>query len=95
MAFSGVIIEPAKMSTRGQIVIPQVVRDSLKVGKDALFMVGAVDENTIILKKVDHQKMMADFMKMRQQIIARTGGLSSEEIEAEINALRAEKQGRT
>ena len=94
MADANISVEPAKMSTRGQIVIPQAVREKVNVGKDALFMVGAVDEDTIVLKKVNRQKMMDDFLKMRQQIIKRTGGLSAQEIEDEINAVREKKKGR-
>ncbi|MFH0860582.1 MAG: AbrB/MazE/SpoVT family DNA-binding domain-containing protein [Candidatus Altiarchaeota archaeon] len=88
MAYGNITVEPAKMSTRGQIVIPQTIRDRLKVGKDALFMVGAVDDETIILKKVDRQKVVSELLGIRQRILRRTGGLTSKEIEEEINAYR-------
>ena len=84
-------VEPAKMSTRGQIVIPQVIREKVKASKDAIFMVVAVDENTIVLKKVDRQKIVSDLLNMRKKIIQRTGGLSSNEIEDEVHAYREGK----
>ena len=91
MAYANISVEPAKMSTRGQIVIPQAVREKVKIGKDALFMVGAVDDETIILKKVDRQKIVSELLGMRKKILQRTGGLSSKEIEDEIHAYRAGK----
>jgi len=91
MSYANISVEPAKMSTRGQIVIPQAVRERVKAGKDALFMVGAVDEDTIILKKVNRQKIVSELLSMRKKILQRTGGLTSKEIEDEIHAYRASK----
>jgi len=91
MSYANINVEPAKMSTRGQIVIPQAVRERVKIGKDALFMVGAVDEDTIILKKVNRQKIVSELLSMRKKILQRTGGLTSKEIEDEIHAYRAGK----
>jgi bifunctional DNA-binding transcriptional regulator/antitoxin component of YhaV-PrlF toxin-antitoxin module len=91
MSYANISVEPAKMSTRGQIVIPQVVRERVKIGKDALFMVGALDDETIILKKVDRQKMVSELLSIRKKILQSTGGLTSKEIEAEIHAYRTGK----
>jgi len=91
MSYANISVEPAKMSTRGQIVIPQVVRERVKIGKDALFMVGAVDEDTIILKKVNRQKIVSELLGMRKKILQTTGGLTSQEIEDEIHAHRTGK----
>lgn len=89
--YSNIDVEPSKMSTRGQIVIPLEIREKLGLKRDALFMVGAVDKETIILKKMDKARIAADFMKLRQDILSRTGGFSGEEIEAEVNAVRKKK----
>jgi len=91
MSYANISVEPAKMSTRGQIVIPQVVRERMKIGKDALFMVGAVDDETIILKKVDRHKMVSELLGIRKKILQTTGGLTSKEIGDEIHAYRAGK----
>jgi bifunctional DNA-binding transcriptional regulator/antitoxin component of YhaV-PrlF toxin-antitoxin module len=91
MSYADISVEPAKMSTRGQIVIPQAVREKVKAGKDALFMVGAVDEDTIVLRKVDRQKIVSELLGMRKNIIQTTGGLTSKDIEDEIHAYRAGK----
>jgi AbrB family looped-hinge helix DNA binding protein len=91
MSYANISVEPAKMSTRGQIVIPQVVREKVRIGKDTLFMVGAVDEDTIILKKVDREKIVSELLSMRKKILQTTGGLTPKEIGDEIHAYRAGK----
>ena len=88
MSFPDIEVEPSKMSTRGQIVIPQEIRERMGLRKDALFMVGVLDKETIVMKKVDKAKIASDFMKLRGSFIARTGGLTDKEIEVEIDAAR-------
>lgn len=86
--YPNIKVEPSKMSTRGQIVIPQDIRVRMGLKKDALFMVGSLDKETIIMKKVDKAKLVGEFLRLRKELIGRTGGLSGSEIEAEINAVR-------
>lgn len=86
--YPNIDVEPSKMSTRGQIVIPQEIRQKLGLSRDALFMVGALDKDTIIMKKLDKSSIAGEFMKLRKEFVKRTGGLSSREIETELNAAR-------
>ncbi|MBM3309270.1 MAG: AbrB/MazE/SpoVT family DNA-binding domain-containing protein [Candidatus Altiarchaeales archaeon] len=89
--YPNIDVEPSKMSTRGQIVIPREIREKLGLKRDSLFMVGALDKETIILKKMDKARIAAGFMKLRQEVLSRTGGFSGEEIEAEVNAVRKKR----
>jgi bifunctional DNA-binding transcriptional regulator/antitoxin component of YhaV-PrlF toxin-antitoxin module len=91
MGFLNMGVEPSKMSTRGQIVIPRGIREKMSLEKDALFMVGVLDEETIVMKKVDKAKIAADFMKFRKNFIIRAGGLTPGEVEAEIDAVRKKR----
>lgn len=45
----------AKISTRGQVVIPQKIRDQLNIGPGARFIV-EMDGDTITLTKLDYKK---------------------------------------
>lgn len=71
------IVETTKMSTKGQVIIPKEVREFTKSNQNTLFTVIPLNTNTIILKKLDKQKMVEEFKKIRQQVKAK---LSEEEI---------------
>jgi len=88
MNYKNIGVEPSKMSTRGQIVIPQDIREKMGLKKDTLFMVGSLDNETIIMKKMDMSRIASEFLKLRKNLIKRTGGFTQEEIEDEINAVR-------
>ena len=88
MEYEKIKVEQSKMSTRGQIVIPKGVRERMKLKKDTLFMVGSIDNDTIILKKVDKEKMVREFMNIRTGILRRSKGLSDEDIEREVYETR-------
>jgi len=88
MTYTNIEVEPSKMSTRGQIVIPLDIRKKLELKKDTLFMVSALDKKTIVMKKVDKTKIVEGFLKLRKDYLKRTGGMKKEEIEAEVDAVR-------
>ena len=46
------VVETTKMSSRGQVVIPQDIREEIKAGEGTIFAVLSSD-NTIILKKME------------------------------------------
>ena len=80
-------IETAKMSERGQIIIPKEIREQIRADKDTLFAVSTLDNNTIVMKKIDTDSLLKQFKDMRK----RTAKLSEAQINAEIRAYRKEK----
>lgn len=93
VTYKNIKVEPSKMSTRGQIVIPQEIREKMNLKKDALFMVGSLDKETIILRKVDRELLVKDFLSIRNNILKRSsGGLTEKEIEEEIDDSRKSRK---
>ena len=45
-------IEIAKMSSKGQLVIPQDIREKMHIKEGSIFAVASVD-NTLVLKKIE------------------------------------------
>jgi len=80
-------IETAKMSDRGQIIIPKEIRQEIGASTDTVFVVSALDNDTIVMKKLDTKGIVAEFRKFRRN----AKKLSPEKIEAEINAARKSK----
>jgi len=74
------IVETTKMSTKGQVIIPKEVREFTQSKENTMFTVMPLNTETIILKKMDRDKMVKEFRKIRQET---KGKLS----EAEINAI--------
>lgn len=79
------VLETAKMSERGQIIIPKDVRESISATTDTIFAVSTLDTNTIIMRKLDTSSLVQEFDKLRKN----TKKLSKKRIEEEINAARA------
>jgi len=79
------IIETAKMSTRGQIIIPKDVREYIKAEENTIFTVVPLDKDTILMKKMDKKKLLEEFRNIRSGIKEK---LSEEEIDNEIRANR-------
>ena len=84
-------IETAKMSERGQIIIPKEVRNEVDANAETIFAVSAIDKKTIVMKKLDTKSLADQFLELRK----RTKKLSPQEIEDEIHAYRREKQNRS
>ena len=78
-------IETAKMSTRGQIIIPKDIREFIHAKKETIFTVAPLDEETIIMKKMDKKKLLEEFRSIRKHVKKK---LSEGEIEHEIKAAR-------
>ena len=76
------------MSERGQIIIPKEVRKEIHALKDTIFVVGTIDEDTIMMKKFDPEVYMKKFREMRKK----TAKLSSSQVEALIHEVRKEKR---
>ncbi len=77
-------IETAKMSERGQIIIPKDVRDYIDARENTIFTIIPIDSETIIMKKLDKEKLLNEFKNIR----ARAKKLSQKDVEEEINRVR-------
>jgi len=80
-------METAKMSERGQIIIPKEVREQIHADTNTVFVVDTLDKDTIVMKKFDSDAWMKKFNEMRK----RTAKLSSSQVEALIHEVRKEK----
>ena len=82
----------AAMSSRGQIVVPISIRKKLKLGEGSQFLVVTDNEN-ILLKPVREPSLKEFYSLIEQaQNTAAQLGLTEEEINAEIKAMRAENR---
>ncbi|MBI2135023.1 AbrB/MazE/SpoVT family DNA-binding domain-containing protein [Candidatus Woesearchaeota archaeon] len=80
-------METAKMSERGQIIIPKEVRDEVGASANTIFAVSALNKDTIVMKKIDTESYIRKFRELR----SRAKRLSPAEIEAEIHEYRKSK----
>ena len=82
----------AAMSSRGQIVLPISIRRKLNLGEGSQFLVVTDDEN-ILLKPVKEPSLdeFYSLIEQAQKTDAQLG-LTEEEINAEVKAMRAEKR---
>tara|TARA_Y100000310_G_C20606430_1_gene775715 strand:+ start:88 stop:342 length:255 start_codon:yes stop_codon:yes gene_type:complete len=78
-------IETAKMSERGQIIIPKGAREYIKAKENTIFTIMPLDTDTIIMKKLDKIKLIKEFESIRQGV---KNKLSSKEINEEIKQTR-------
>ena len=82
----------AAMSSRGQIVLPVSIRRKLNLGEGSQFLVITDDEN-ILLKPVKDPSLDEFYALIEQaQKTAAQLGLTEEEINAEVKALRTKKR---
>ena len=86
---TGAAVDTTKMSTRGQVIIPKEIRDYIGAGESTIFTVMPLDKETIIMKKIDKKRLVAEFMAVR----SRAGKISSEEVADEVAAVRKSKIG--
>ncbi len=77
-------IETAKMSERGQIIIPKGVREYIEARENTIFTVMPLNKETIIMKKLDKIKLIQEFRSIRKS----AEKLTIEEIKAEIKEVR-------
>lgn len=78
-------VETTKMSTRGQIIIPKEIREYINAEEGTLFTVATLDEETLIMKKLDKQKLVNEFRNIRNRVRTK---LTKEEILDEVKAAR-------
>jgi len=80
------------MSTRGQIVIPESIREELGLTSGSEFIV-VTEEDAIILKKL-HLPSKAALKSLldKANVKAKAAGITKEDITAEIKKLRKEKK---
>ena len=81
-------IEITSISSRGQVVIPQNLREKLKIREGEKFVVIG-EGNTIILKKLE-MPSFDEFDKLLRKTreFAKNKGLKEKDIEEAINATR-------
>ena len=82
-------VETAKMSERGQIIIPKGIRDYINAKENTLFTLMPIDSDTIIMKRLDRKKLVEEFKKIRERVKKK---LSTEEINELIGEVRREKK---
>ncbi|HLC95998.1 MAG TPA: AbrB/MazE/SpoVT family DNA-binding domain-containing protein [Candidatus Nanoarchaeia archaeon] len=78
------MIETAKMSDRGQIIIPKDIRQEINASGDTLFAVSSIDKDTIVMKKLDTSSLTAEFRRLR----SKAKKISPHKIGEEIHAAR-------
>ena len=76
------------MSERGQIIIPKDIRNEVHASTNTIFIVSALDKDTIVMKKLDSKALIEEFNRIRK----RTKKMSSTQIEALIHEVREEKR---
>ncbi len=81
-------VETAKMSDRGQIIIPKDIREYIGATENTLFAFTTIDANTIIMRRIDKEKLLREFRSMRE----RSTKVSEEIIQEEIKEYRLQKR---
>ncbi len=81
-------VETAKMSDRGQIIIPKEIRDYIDANENTIFTVLPLDRETIIMRKMDKEKLVQELRGIRNKISKK---LTPKEISEEIQAARKAK----
>jgi antitoxin PrlF len=81
-------IEITSMSSRGQIVIPQSLRDKLRIHEGEKFVVIGED-NTIVLKKLEMPSFSGvEKLLKKTREFAKQKGLKETDLEESINEAR-------
>jgi len=83
-------VEFTKMSSKGQIVIPQGIREKLRVKEGTPFAVSA-SENTIVLKKVEIPNLTFRQAAKPFEESAKRTGFTQKDLEKLIAETRASK----
>lgn len=78
-------IELTTVGERGQAVIPKIIRDKMPAPKGTLFSVVMVDQDVLVLKRVEKKKLLADFDGLRSSILRK---FSNKDIVGEIKKVR-------
>ncbi|MBS3121665.1 hypothetical protein J4434_02160 [Candidatus Woesearchaeota archaeon] len=81
-------IETAKMSERGQIIIPKDIREYIGATENTIFTIMPIDKETIVMKKLDKMKIIQEFKGIRKGVSEK---LTTKEINREIAETRKHK----
>jgi len=73
-------VETTKMSTRGQVIIPKNTREFTNSEEETIFTVFPLDKDTIVLKKLDKQRLVAEFRQLRAKVGKKLSGAEVNEI---------------
>ena len=80
-------VELTTIGERGQVVIPQEIREKMPAPKGTLFSIILVDKDIIVMKRVDKQQLIGEFKTLRDAIKKK---FTEEEIIAEVKRTRKE-----
>jgi len=83
--FKNMEVEVTRIGERGQVVIPQSIRDKMPAPKGTLFSVILVDKDVLVMKRFDKIKILKEFKDLRTSIKKR---LKDEDIIKEIKEAR-------
>ena len=61
-------VELTKIGERGQVVIPQSIREKMPAPKGTLFSIVLVDRDIIMMKRMDKKKLLKEFQDLRSSI---------------------------
>lgn len=61
-------IELTTVGERGQAVIPKSIRDSMPAPRGTMFSVVLIDKDTIVMKRFDKRKLLAEFKGLKASI---------------------------
>lgn len=78
-------IELTTVGERGQAVIPKSIRDKMPAPRGTMFSIMLIDKDTIVMKRFDKRKLLADFRGLRESIKEK---FSEQEIVDEIKKSR-------
>ena len=61
-------VKLTKIGERGQVVIPQSIREKMPAPKGTLFSIVLIDKDIIMMKRVDKKKLLKEFQELRSSI---------------------------
>jgi len=70
---------------RGQAVIPKSIRDKMPAPRGTMFSVVLIDQDTLVMKRLDKRKLLAEFKDVRASIAQK---FSDRELVSEIKRAR-------
>ena len=85
-----VTVETTKMSTKGQVIIPKNTREFTNSTKETNFTVFPIDKETIVLKKINSEKIIKEFRDLRAKIKDK---LTDAEVNEIVHKTRQAKSG--